>query len=166
MLRRRPARERLGRRARCLLMAAAAGLAGLLGLARTLVPDPRGYGTHTQLGLRPCAFVTVTGRLCPTCGMTTSFAWIMRGKVVRSWRANPAGCLLALLSFPLIAWLIASAVANEPIGFQSLVDPLLSLVLAAVVVSLVVWLVRLIVSPDALVGPGQYAGTAARVIGR
>jgi len=98
--------------------------------------------------------------------MTTSFAWIMRGKVVRSWRANPAGCLLALLSFPLIAWLIASAVANEPIGFQSLVDPLLSLVLAAVVVSLVVWLVRLIVSPDALVGPGQYAGTAARVIGR
>ncbi len=90
----------------------------------------------------------------------------MRGNVVRSWQANPAGCLLALLSFPLIAWLIASSVANEPIGFQSLVDPLLSLVLAAVVASLIVWLVRWIVSPDALVGPGPNAGTAAGAIGR
>jgi cation transporter-like permease len=98
--------------------------------------------------------------------MTTSFAWIMRGRVVRSWQANPAGCLLALLSFPLIAWLIASAAANKPIGFQSLADPLMSLVLGAVVVSLVVWLVRLIVSPDALVGPAQNAGIAARAIGR
>jgi len=149
-----------------LLLAAAAGLVGLLGLARTLVPDPRGFGTHTQLGLRPCAFLTMTGRLCPTCGMTTSFAWIMRGKVVRSWQANPAGCLLSLLSFPLIAWLIASAAANEPIGFQSLADPLMSLVLAAVAVSLIVWLVRLIVWPDALVIPGQNAGIAARTIGR
>ncbi|MGO9469144.1 MAG: DUF2752 domain-containing protein [Isosphaeraceae bacterium] len=166
MIRRRSARERLGRRVRCLLIAAAAGLAGLLGLARTLVPDPRGHGTHTQLGLQPCAFLTVTGRLCPTCGMTTAFAWIVRGKVVRSWQANPAGCVLALLSFPLIAWLIATAVANEPIGCHRVADPILGLVLAAVVVSLAVWLVRLIVSPDALVVPGQNAGTASRAIGR
>jgi cation transporter-like permease len=98
--------------------------------------------------------------------MTTAFAWVIRGQVVRSWQANPAGCLLALLSFPLIAWLMASAVANEPIGFQSLKDPLLSLVLAAVAISLVVWLVRLIVSPDALVGPGLNAEAWPRAIGR
>jgi hypothetical protein len=93
--------------------------------------------------------------------MTTSFAWVMHGKFVRSWQANPAGCLLALLSFPLIAWLIASAAANEPIGFQSLVDPLLGLVLAAVAISLFVWLARMIVSPDALVGRGPSAGAKA-----
>jgi Protein of unknown function (DUF2752) len=166
MVLRRSASVRLGRRARCLLVLAAVGLAGLLVLARILVPDPRGYGTHTQLGLRPCAFLTVTGRLCPTCGMTTSFAWIVRGKVVRSWQANPAGCLLAFLTLPLIAWLIASAVANEPIGFQSLVDPLSSLVLAAVVVSLLVWLVRLIDSPDVLAAPGPNAGIPPRAISR
>ena len=166
MFRRRSARERLGRRARCLLLAAAAGLSGLLGLARTLEPDPRGYGTHTQLGLRPCSFLTLTGRLCPTCGMTTSFAWMMRGEVVRSWQVNPAGCLLALLSFPLVAWLIASAAANEPIGFRSLSDPLWGLVLAAVFLSLVVWLVRLIVSPDVLAGPAQNPGALTKAIGR
>jgi len=166
MFRRRPAHNRLGWRVRCLLFAAAAGLSGVLGLARTLVPDPRGYGTHEQLGLRPCSFLTITGHLCPTCGMTTAYAWMMRGKLVRSWEANPAGCVLALLSFPLIAWLVASAVANEPIGFQSVVDPLLSLVLAAVAVSLVVWMVRLIVSPVALLRPGPNAGAAVRVIGR
>jgi Protein of unknown function (DUF2752) len=166
MFRRRSATERLGRRARCLLMAAAAGLLGLLGLARTLVPDPRGYGTHTQLGLRPCSFLTLTGRLCPTCGMTTAFAWMMRGEVVRSWHVNPAGCLLALLSFPLLAWLIASATANEPIGFKTLSDPLCGFVLAAVFLSLVVWLVRLIVTPALLAGPASNAGAFARLIGR
>ena len=81
----------LGWRMRGLLLVAAAGFAGLLGLAKTLVPDPRGFGTHVQLGLRPCSFATMTGRLCPTCGMTTAFAWFVRGRVDRSWRANPAG---------------------------------------------------------------------------
>ncbi len=166
MFRRRSADKRLGRPARGSLLAAAAGLAGVLVLARLLVPDPRGYGTHTQLGLLPCTFLTITGRLCPTCGMTTSFAWMMRGEVVRSWQANPAGCLLALLSFPLIAWLVYSAVASKPIGFQSLGDALMGLLLAAVVLSLVVWLVRLIVSPDVLVDRGNGAGAAARAIGR
>jgi hypothetical protein len=131
-----------------------------------LVPDPRGYGTHTQLGLLPCSFLTMTGRLCPTCGMTTSFAWMTRGNLVRSWQANPAGCLLALLSFPLIAWLVYSAAASKPVGFESLGDPLLGLVLAAVVLSLVVWLVRLIVSPNTLVVPVQNAGVRAGAIGR
>jgi hypothetical protein len=151
---------------RWLLLTAAIGLAGILVLARRLVPDPRGYGTHTQLGLRPCAFLTVTGRPCPTCGMTTAFAWLLRGRVIRSWQVNPAGCLLGLLSFPLIAWLISCAVANRPVGFQSLEGPLVSLILAAVAISLVVWLVRLIVSPQALVQPGAFARAVGRPVGK
>ena len=106
-----------------LLLVAAAGLAGLLGLARTLEPDPRGFGTHTQLGMRPCSFATLTGRLCPTCGMTTSFAWFVRGRIGRSWQANPAGCLFALLTVPLIAWLVGSAVENQPVGVRSFQGP-------------------------------------------
>jgi hypothetical protein len=86
--------------------------------------------------------------------MTTSFAWMTRGNVVRSWNANPAGCVMALLTVPMIVWLVWSAVASEPIGFRSLGDTLLGFVLAAVVLSLVVWLVRLIVTPAALVDPG------------
>ncbi len=152
----------LGWRMRGLLLVAAAGFAGLLGLARTLVPDPRGFGTHVQLGLRPCSFAAMTGRLCPTCGMTTAFAWFVRGRVDRSWRANPAGCLLAVLSVPLMAWLVASAVRGEPVGFQSLSGPMMGLLTAVVVFSVASWLVRLIVSP-AVPGPGP--GGVANSIG-
>ncbi len=83
--------HRLGWPTRMLVVAAAAGLAGLLGLSRTLDPDPRGYGTHIQLGLRPCAFAALTGRLCPTCGMTTAYAWFVRGRIDRSWQREPGG---------------------------------------------------------------------------
>jgi Protein of unknown function (DUF2752) len=159
------ARRRLGWRTRVLLLIVAAGLAGLLGLARTLVPDPRGFGTHLQLGLQPCTFVTMTGRLCPTCGMTTAFAWVTRGRVDRSWGANPAGCIFALLSIPLMAWFVVSAVRDEPVGFRSVSGPMMGLLTAGVVFCLASWLVRLIVSPAVLAGPGPGPGGVARSIG-
>src|SRR5271156_5402978 len=114
----------------------AIGLAAVLAVARWLEPDPRGYGTHTQLGLYPCMFFQVTGHRCPSCGMTTAFAWFMRGRFDRSWQANPAGCVLSLLTVPIMAWLVWSAVANEPAGFSSLSRPLVVLLVGAVVLSL------------------------------
>jgi hypothetical protein len=146
--------RRLGWLARGLLMVAAAGLVGVLGLARALVPDARGYGTHTQLGLRPCAFAGLTGRLCPTCGMTTAYAWFVRGRVDRSWRANPAGCLFAALSPPLIVWFVACAARAEPVGFRSLSGPLMGLLLAGAALSLASWLIRWTVSPATLIAAG------------
>ena len=89
----------------------------------------------------------------------------MRGRIDRSWRANPAGCLFALLSVPLIAWLVASAVANEPVGFRSLSGPLLGLLLAAVVFSLASWLIRLIVSPGRPGRPGAEPRGRGQAIG-
>jgi hypothetical protein len=146
--------HRLGWPTRMLLVAAAAGLAGLLGLSRTLDPDPRGYGTHIQLGLRPCAFAALTGRLCPTCGMTTAYAWFVRGRIDRSWRANPAGCAFAAFSIPLISWLFACAVRAEPVGFRNLSGPVMGLLLAGCVLSLATWLIRWTVSPTALTAAG------------
>jgi hypothetical protein len=62
-----------------------------------------------------------------------------------------------------MAWLVASAVANRPCGFKSLSRPLMFLIVAAVVLSLATWLVRLIVSPAVPVGqgarPDAFAGT-------
>ncbi len=168
MYRERRAAHPLGWPVRCVLLVAAAGTLGLLGLARRLEPDPRGFGTHTQLGMPPCSFLRMTGRLCPTCGMTTAFAWSVRGRVDRSWQANPAGCVLALLSVPLMVWLLVSALANEPAGFSSLSRPLAIAVVAAVVLSLACWLIRLIVSPTVPVGqrarPDAFAGTGGRII--
>jgi len=159
------AHQPLGWPIRCSLLVAAAGLAGLLLLARKLEPDPRGFGTHTQLGLRPCAFLTVTGRLCPTCGMTTSFAWLTRGRFDRSWQANPAGCLYALLTVPMMAWLVYSAVANEPVGFRSLSAPLVGSLVAAVALGFASWLIRWIVSPSLLVEPRESLAAVARAAG-
>ncbi len=163
--RRAEGRHPLGWPTRGLLLLAAAGLAGLLGLARCLVPDPRGYGTHVQLGLQPCTFATLTGRPCPTCGMTTAFAWFMRARLDRSWQANPAGCLFALLAIPMMVWLVASAARDKPVGFQSVSGPVMGLLWVGLVLCLASWLVRLLVSPAVLARPGPRPGVVARAIG-
>jgi hypothetical protein len=154
----------LGWPKRCALLVAAAGLAGLLVLARRLDPDPRGFGTHTQIGLRECAYLTATGRMCPTCGMTTAFAWLARGRIDRAWQANPAGCVIALFCVPLAAWLAASSVANKPVAFRTLERPLASILVAAVALAVASWFIRSMTSQvvPAVPGRGLEAGADTR----
>jgi hypothetical protein len=40
--------------------------------------------------------MTFLGRPCITCGMTTSFSHAARGQLVRSFLAQPMGCVLAI----------------------------------------------------------------------
>jgi hypothetical protein len=136
---------RLGRTTRLSLVGWALALLVVFGLARWLRPDPQGYGTHTQLGLWPCAFRATTGRPCPTCGMTTSFAWFARGEWGRSWRSNPAGSLLAPTCLALIPWLLAVAARGRTIGFRSLESPLIFLAAATVALTVISWTVRLVI---------------------
>jgi hypothetical protein len=70
----------------------------LLLQALRLVPSPTGLGTHTQMGLQPCYLITLCGLPCPTCGMTTSFAWFARGNIAASFYVQPMGCVLAVLT--------------------------------------------------------------------
>ncbi len=72
------------------------GASAVLGLARWLKPDPRGFGTHEQLGGGPCGMMWRTGFPCPTCGMTTAFAHTVRGQWLQAAWAQPAGFVLAL----------------------------------------------------------------------
>ncbi len=74
-------------------MAAGVCLA-ILVVASTLAPDPRGHGTHEQLGLNPCGWAVVTGWPCATCGMTTSFACAATGSWLGSLKAQPMGTVL------------------------------------------------------------------------
>jgi hypothetical protein len=135
--------ERLSWVTRGLLAAFALGLVATLLVARRLEPDPRGFGTHTQLGLLPCAFRATTGRPCPSCGMTTAFAWFARGDLVRSWGANPSGSLLAPLCVVLIPWLLLTSGRGKPIGTRSLEGPLVALAVASVALTLVTWTLRM-----------------------
>jgi hypothetical protein len=69
---------------------------GVLLVAAWLRPDPRGLGTHQQLGLAACAFQERTGLPCPSCGFTTAFSYFAHGKPLASFGAQPMGALLAL----------------------------------------------------------------------
>ncbi len=86
--------ELRGRRAAALLVAIAS--LALLAVAAWLTPSASGIGTHHQLGLPACGWMTSAGVPCPTCGMTTAFAAAADGDLLASFRAQPFGCLLAI----------------------------------------------------------------------
>ena len=79
---------------------------GMLGLGM-LDPDPRGWGTHEQLGLPACLTREWVGIPCPGCGVTTAAVEFTHGHPVRSLVIQPLGFLAALgllLFFPWVLW--------------------------------------------------------------
>ena len=70
----------------------------LLSVAFFLKPVPGGIGTHQQLGLPTCGWILAADLPCPTCGMTTSWSYTVRGNLLAGFMAQPMGMLLALLS--------------------------------------------------------------------
>ena len=75
--------------------------------------------------------------------MTTSFAWFVRGELARSWRANPAGSLLAPTVLVLIPWLLLVSARGRPWPFRTLEQPLVGLAVAVVALTLISWTVRM-----------------------
>ena len=123
----RPTRPRMARPqptptrvVRLSLLLIAALLAGIFAIAFWLNPygsdgRPLTMATHTQLGMPPCNFIVLTGKPCPACGMTTSFALLVRGDVAASLRANWAGSLIAVLWALTMVWAIASGITGRPL---------------------------------------------------
>lgn len=67
-----------------------------LGVAAWLTPSEAGHGTHTQLGMPPCAWAVALDAPCATCGMTTAFAYAAEGRILTSAHTQPFGMLLAV----------------------------------------------------------------------
>lgn len=86
--------------------------------------------------------------------MTTAVAHATRGRLDRAWSSNPAGALLAVVSVPLIGWLILCSWKRRPIGFRTVEAPLLGLLLTIVVVSAAFWLMRILGGPVYLAPTG------------
>ncbi|MGA2255067.1 MAG: DUF2752 domain-containing protein [Thermoguttaceae bacterium] len=101
---------------RIMLVVLALALLALLVTAGILTPDARGHGTHQQLGLPPCTFHVVFQRPCPACGMTTSWAWLLRREIGHALAANAGGTLLAALSLLGAPWLLVSALRGRWFG--------------------------------------------------
>ena len=79
-----------------LLLLVPSGIA--LCVAARLDPDPSGFGTHRQLGLGGCTLYSLTGVLCPTCGMTTTFALAIHGHPWAAFLNQPFGFVIFLLT--------------------------------------------------------------------
>jgi len=79
-----------------LLVFAVAVIAGVAVLGIWVDPDPRGFGTHEQLGLAPCRTLDVIGIPCPGCGVTTSVSLLWHGELWASFSNQPFGFLLGL----------------------------------------------------------------------
>ena len=126
-----------------MLAALGAGLLALLALATMLRPSPWGHGTHRQLGLPPCTFEIVFGRPCPTCGMTTSWAYLVRGQGLNACRANTAGTLLGLLALAAAPWLLVSAWQGNWMGIVPNRNAAAWISIAILVIMLIEWAVRL-----------------------
>ena len=97
----------------------AAGVAGaclsVMIIATRLTPSPTGIGTHTELGMQPCAFEARTGVPCPTCGMTTSFSWLARGNVAASFYIQPMGAVLGILTVVCFWMSLYAASTGRPV---------------------------------------------------
>ncbi|MDH3727015.1 MAG: DUF2752 domain-containing protein [Myxococcales bacterium] len=120
----------------------AAGGIAVLAAATWIEPDPRGYGTHTQLGLPPCGFLALTGFRCPGCGLTTAFAYGIRGEWWLAGTSNPLGLALFLIVCATIPISVLAIVRGW--SFAAVVDRL-SLdrwALATAGYGVVLWVVR------------------------
>jgi hypothetical protein len=80
---------------RAIALVISLGCLAVLVTAARLTPSPTGMGTHRSMGLSRCSFLDRTGLPCPSCGMTTSFAWFSRGNLAASAYVQPMGTLLA-----------------------------------------------------------------------
>lgn len=103
----RPVRGRLW----ALLITVGCGM--ILGIAARLLPVGNGYGTHQQLGLPSCGFLSQTGYPCVTCGMTTAFAHFVHGQWIRSFIDQPMGFALALSTAILGVVALTAAVSGR-----------------------------------------------------
>lgn len=130
------------------LLVMAGLLVGVFALAFWLKPygpdgRPLRMETHRQLGLPPCTFYEYTGLPCPSCGMTTSFALLVRGDVGHSLQANAVGTLLALFCLGVIPWGLACALGGRLHGVRSLERALTWVVGVLIVLLLVRWVIVL-----------------------
>jgi hypothetical protein len=106
--------ERASAGMRLLAMAVAAIALAVLLVAVRLAPSPTGMETHMALGLSECGFLKRTGLPCPSCGMTTSFSYFVRGNLAASAYVQPMGMLLAVISGMMVWGGLYIAISGRP----------------------------------------------------
>lgn len=119
------------------------GLLGLVLAGRLVEPSPEGFATHQALGLPPCLMHRLFGMRCPSCGMTTAWAWVARGNLYQAARASVSGTyLMGLMATTAVVLLGRGVIGREIVRIS------LDRVNACLVVLLVLmvgeWLIRVL----------------------
>jgi len=102
----------VGGAVRAALAAAGCAILAAAAVAARLDPDPRGYGTHEQLGLPPCLVQVRWGVRCPSCGFTTAWAHAGRGAWRAALAAHAGGTAAWGLGLAWAAWALATALTG------------------------------------------------------
>lgn len=131
---------------RLLLVLCGAAVLLLLLLAASLRPNPRGFGTHEQLGLAPCTFQTLFGLRCPSCGMTTAWAHVARGRFAQAVRCSFTGTVLAWTALCVAPWALSSGLRGWWVGVEPNDLVVLGICFAVCVLALGEWAIRLVLS--------------------
>jgi hypothetical protein len=116
----------------------------LLAVALWLPPSPLGLGTHRQLGLPPCTLLDWYGFRCPSCGMTTSWSYLMRGQFVSAVQANAGGAMLAAAALVSGPWLLASGIRGRWISKLPADVWIITLTGVILATTLTQWILRLL----------------------
>lgn len=112
--------------------------------AHSLHPDPRGFGTHQQLGLPPCEFGRITGIACPGCGLTTAFAHTAHGQFFSAFKAHLMGPLLFAAVLAVALYAPYAFVKKRPLAVLVEGSPVAVWLGVTSLLGLVTWVLRLV----------------------
>jgi hypothetical protein len=82
-------------------------------------PASQGFGTHERLGLPPCLFLRFTGLPCPSCGLTTCFAYAAKLQFRPAATAHPFGLVqfgVTVAAIPGGAYLLARRIPFDRVA--------------------------------------------------
>ena len=129
--------------ARAVYLAFALLSSAILAVAANLTPSASRFGTHMQLGLPACGFLTRTGLPCPSCGLTTSLALAARGRFGDAAFVQPFGFLLFVTILCATPFFLYRAAKPVPLGCVFDVDRTFTICKSAFGLYLAVWALQL-----------------------
>jgi hypothetical protein len=135
--------QRATRAERLLMGCVAFGMLAAVLLGHWLQPDPRGFGTHEQLGFPPCTFQRYLGVPCPFCGMTTAFSLMAHARPREAVHVQPAGAFAFACAAALAAMLLALACAGRKVPLENRPVVLRSMVTLGLIIVAAAWVYTL-----------------------
>jgi hypothetical protein len=136
-------RRRMGLWVRLALVAMVLCWIGVFAVALRLNPyqDDKVWleETHRQLGLPECTFKSITKLPCPSCGMTSAFALLVRGDLWNALKANAVGAGLAVLGAAFVPWALISVARGRWLWFRRIEDIFIRLTVLFLVAMFARW---------------------------